>query len=639
VGRLTLTGGAQITSSTATAAKAGTIRITADTLLVEDEGTILTETRGEGAGGDIQVLSETLSIVNGATISATSGGLGAGGNITISADTIDIDGRGSPQFTGVNTTLQVADLGTLLNILHTFDNNLTVTLVSPQGTEITLVDGVGGKEDNFTQTRLDDRADTSIGDGQAPFTGAFRPQESFNALIGESATGTWRLRIRDNAPRNQGTLVDWALEFGSEAFEATDVPQPIRDAQSFTEPQTIESTVVDAPGLVVNRALFPLIGGKAGDITMRAQTRLQVRNGGSLVTSASGRGDGGNITVVAPTIALRGGTIEAETAGAGKAGNITVQMETLAVTEQARITSSSTGTMRNAGAAGTITIQGLPKAHTPAASVTITNGALLTRAEGDGPGGDITVQATAVTLNGATIAATTAGVGDAGEITITATDTLLSTHSAVTTAAEAAGGGNIALAAPFVRLTDSVLTTEARGTAQQGSNGGNVTLRAGFVILDGTQVQANAFGGNGGRITIAADDAFLADTQTCADQACLDPSSELGVAGTVAVTTPTADLSGVVTPIPQTFTPAAALLRQRCAERLRGGEISSFILAGREAGRRQGEAEMLLRQLRLRFGPLPTDTVTRVQAADPETLLHWSERVLSAATLEEVFAA
>ena len=48
---------------------------------------------------------------------------------------------------------------------------------------------------------------------------------------------------------------------------------------------------------------------------------------------------------------------------------------------------------------------------------------------------------------------------------------------------------------------------------------------------------------------------------------------------------------------------------------------------------------MLLRQLRLRFGPLPTDAVARVQAAAPETLVHWSERVLSAATLEEVFAA
>jgi hypothetical protein len=60
---------------------------------------------------------------------------------------------------------------------------------------------------------------------------------------------------------------------------------------------------------------------------------------------------------------------------------------------------------------------------------------------------------------------------------------------------------------------------------------------------------------------------------------------------------------------------------------------------GRQEGRREGEAELLLRQLCIRFGTLPTDVVARVHAADPETLLHWSERVLSAATLDEVFAA
>jgi predicted transposase YdaD len=59
---------------------------------------------------------------------------------------------------------------------------------------------------------------------------------------------------------------------------------------------------------------------------------------------------------------------------------------------------------------------------------------------------------------------------------------------------------------------------------------------------------------------------------------------------------------------------------------------------GHQEGRREGEAEMLLRQLRIRFGTLPADTVTRVHEADPETLLHWSERILSAATLDEVFA-
>jgi predicted transposase YdaD len=50
---------------------------------------------------------------------------------------------------------------------------------------------------------------------------------------------------------------------------------------------------------------------------------------------------------------------------------------------------------------------------------------------------------------------------------------------------------------------------------------------------------------------------------------------------------------------------------------------------GRQEGRREGEAEMLLWLLRIRFGTLPADTEARVQEADPEALLHWSERVLS----------
>jgi len=55
-------------------------------------------------------------------------------------------------------------------------------------------------------------------------------------------------------------------------------------------------------------------------------------------------------------------------------------------------------------------------------------------------------------------------------------------------------------------------------------------------------------------------------------------------------------------------------------------------------GRRQGEVEVLLRQLRSRFGALPEDVTARLNAADAETLLRWSERVLSAASLDAVFA-
>ena len=42
------------------------------------------------------------------------------------------------------------------------------------------------------------------------------------------------------------------------------------------------------------------------------------------------------------------------------------------------------------------------------------------------------------------------------------------------------------------------------------------------------------------------------------------------------------DLSGAITPLQERFSEAAALLRQRCAERLRGGQVSSFIVGGRD---------------------------------------------------------
>lgn len=57
---------------------------------------------------------------------------------------------------------------------------------------------------------------------------------------------------------------------------------------------------------------------------------------------------------------------------------------------------------------------------------------------------------------------------------------------------------------------------------------------------------------------------------------------------------------------------------------------------GESRGRRQGEALVLLRQLNLKFGELPQDVLGRVEAADDDTLLEWSERILTAKTLGEV---
>jgi hypothetical protein len=59
----------------------------------------------------------------------------------------------------------------------------------------------------------------------------------------------------------------------------------------------------------------------------------------------------------------------------------------------------------------------------------------------------------------------------------------------------------------------------------------------------------------------------------------------------------------------------------------------------RREGRAEGRAELLQRLLAKRFGPLPTETVSRITAAAIPELDRWGERLLDAKTLGEVFAA
>ncbi|HEV2855511.1 MAG TPA: DUF4351 domain-containing protein [Thermoanaerobaculia bacterium] len=58
---------------------------------------------------------------------------------------------------------------------------------------------------------------------------------------------------------------------------------------------------------------------------------------------------------------------------------------------------------------------------------------------------------------------------------------------------------------------------------------------------------------------------------------------------------------------------------------------------GRQEARQEGEARMLLRLLRLKFGPPSPEVEERVRTADADRLLEWGDRVLTAERLEDVF--
>jgi hypothetical protein len=68
------------------------------------------------------------------------------------------------------------------------------------------------------------------------------------------------------------------------------------------------------------------------------------------------------------------------------------------------------------------------------------------------------------------------------------------------------------------------------------------------------------------------------------------------------------------------------------------GFAQRFRDEGRDEGLQYGEARILTALLRLRFGDLPAPARERIDTADADTLLRWSERLLTAASLDEVLA-
>jgi predicted transposase YdaD len=60
-------------------------------------------------------------------------------------------------------------------------------------------------------------------------------------------------------------------------------------------------------------------------------------------------------------------------------------------------------------------------------------------------------------------------------------------------------------------------------------------------------------------------------------------------------------------------------------------------LEGKLEGVQLGEATILLRQIELKFGAISEQDRRRIESADAETLLKWSERVLTAESLDQLF--
>lgn len=186
---------------------------------------------------------------------------------------------------------QISDVNiTNLNVDHTYTGDLTVTLTSPSTTDVVLVSGNCGTDENI-DIGFDDEATGSI---PCPMIGGmlYMPQGSLADFFDEGPNGDWTMTIVDNANLDGGTWNSWEIEICSlepilnnscviDAVDITNVQCSDNDTtmdpsdDEFTFDLTVTATNGDpsgftlggglsgtsAYGVVSNQGAFPISGG------------------------------------------------------------------------------------------------------------------------------------------------------------------------------------------------------------------------------------------------------------------------------------------------------------------------------------------------------------------------------------------
>ncbi len=142
--------------------------------------------------------------------------------------------------------LPIIDIDVRVNISHTYDEDLTLTLIHPDGREVILIQNQGGRGDNFNATLFDAEAITSIQSGNPPFSGTFRPLGDLSTFYNSSAQGNWRFKVVDNAAEDTGVIESVELIVCvSGQLQANDdndlYPNSIDNCPLITNPDQIDS--------------------------------------------------------------------------------------------------------------------------------------------------------------------------------------------------------------------------------------------------------------------------------------------------------------------------------------------------------------------------------------------------------------
>ena len=330
----------------------------------------------------------------------------------------------------------------------------------------------------------------------------------------------------------------------------------------------------------------------SGDINVTT-SKFAVLDGALVVAGTFGTGLGGDIDIQATeSIEVRGvepsqsvaSLVGASSLGVGKAGNLNLDTTKLFVRDGGIIDSSAVAS----GDAGDVTIQATESIEVSGQTLgsnepsSISSGTNIEDQNTrqlfslpdipSGNGGRVILETEDLQITDrGEVSVINSGSGNGGRLEIDADSISLDRQGVITAATQSGEGGNILLDADNAIWKGRSLTT---ATAAENGNGGNITINAdSVVILEDSQVTADAFAGMGGNVEIDVERLIICES--CQVSA----SSELGIDGVVDIETlepTTVDLLEVI----QQPTQAQEEVAVACPAD-RGASVSQLTIIGR----------------------------------------------------------
>jgi filamentous hemagglutinin family protein len=601
--------------------RGGDLTVEAPLVVLDGGGALGTDSRSAGQPGDVIVRAHDLDLRAGSLIqsAATGTSTGRGGDVRIevagrlamsvnpsngerSAIGPQIDGvsqiasgssgnRGSGNVTISATELAMADNALIISAtLGTGDaGKVTIDAARVSMKAQSAIDSTtpfsGGAVGRSGEVEI--RASESIEITDRTYGGGFRQYYGAAIVTGSYGPGDAG-NVRLEAPR---VVIDKAAILSDTGGGGRGGRIEIRagdlvlrnGAQLLARSSTLSSG--DAGSIAIEASRFELSGA----------SELNVYS--AISAETNGRGHGGDVSIAADTVVVDRGFIRSSTFGPGDAGAVRIRAGDVLVANGGQVdASTTTGSTGRGGqvlveAARSISVVGAEAAPLPdPTAFPDVNGALVARksavppvlsrvstiTSSSGPGGDVSLTAPYILLEGGgRVSASSTGTGNAGRIALQATDAIDLFGGSIATSALAADGGNIDIRAiNRLHLRSAEISTSVGSGA---GAGGNIFIDPIFVILeDGSRIVANAFGGPGGNIHIFA--TYFLNTL----DSLVDASSQLGVPGTVVITSPNDNLSTQIKVLPAAFFDASALVREACSARYaHGAPRSTLVGVGR----------------------------------------------------------